>query len=75
MNANPKKDFNGEIEYSSAEFTPEERRRMRKMLEADRFRRQFWTTLRVYILWIGGVAVAITAAYQWIRDAVKFMAR
>lgn len=64
-----------EDEYSDTELTPNERKRVRKMLEADKRARWFWVTVRTWVMWVGGGAVAITAGYQWIKDAVKVLAR
>lgn len=61
-------------DFDDKEFTPVERKRLRQLLEDDKRTRWFWSTARTWVIWIGGVAVAITATYTWLKDVVKFLA-
>ena len=62
-------------DFSADEFTPAERRRLRKLLTHDERARWFWSTARTWILWIGGVCVALTSGYTWLRDLIRALAK
>jgi len=67
-------DDDGE-DFSGAEFSVVERRKLRKLLTEDERTRWAWATARTWVLWIGGVAVAVTSAYTWLRDLVRALAK
>jgi hypothetical protein len=58
-------------EYPGGPFTEVERRRLRRMMEADDRVRWFWATARYWVISMGAVATAWLAMKQWIIDAIK----
>ena len=64
-----------EYDYADGELTAIERRRLRRIIESDRRARWFWATSRTWIIWIGGVALAITSTYGWLKDVIKALSR
>lgn len=52
-------------------LSPEERRMIRGMLEEHRRARWFWTVLRIWIIWLGAVAAALTAIKTQWGDLIK----
>ena len=50
-----------EKQYTDAErapLTPDENARIREIIAEEEFQRRFWTAVRIWIAWIGGVAAA-----------------
>jgi len=58
-------------DVSGGAFTPDERKRIRRLIRADDRARWFWSTVRIWVLWLGGVAVALAATKAWIVDVLK----
>lgn len=62
-------------EFSDAPLTPDETRRMRRMLRDEEFARRFWRTVRIWTGYITGAIIAIwtasTMLQQWLKGLVK----
>jgi len=75
MNPPPPSTAKEEDEFPDTDLSPLERKRLRLLMEKEKRARWFWTTLRTWVIWIGGVAIAVTTSYQWIKEAVRALAR
>lgn len=64
-----------EDEFPDSELTPAERKRVRAMLEAFKYSKLFWSTVRTWVLGAGALAVALSASWTWIKDAARFLAK
>lgn len=62
-----------EDDFDDKDLTPQERRRLRRLLQEDAFARHFKTTVKVWLITLGTVASAITALKLLLWDAVKRM--
>lgn len=45
------------------DFTPAERKTLRKMMEAERRMQWLWATFRVWTLWLFGLGGAVASAW------------
>lgn len=54
------------------DFTAADRRRLRRMMEREERVEWFWGSLRVWAGWVGGVATAVFAIYQAIKEVGLF---
>lgn len=60
--------------YTDAEkapLTPEENAQLRQILKDDEFQRRFWSTVRIWTVWIGGVVGTAYYLRGYISDAFK----
>lgn len=56
-------------QYSDADkapLTPEENAKIREIISEEEFQRRLWTAVRLWFVWIGGIA---TTAYMF-RDGI-----
>lgn len=57
--------------FSKEPLTPDENERLRRMLEADDRARWFWSTIRTWVIWMGGVSLALVAMKDTIAGIIR----
>ena len=55
-------------------LTDEELIRVRTLLDQDRFVRQFWSTIRTWVIAIAAVVAGITVGFEALAKVVRFLA-
>lgn len=58
-------------QFSSAPMTSDENRRLRQLLRDDDRAHWFWTTVRTWIMWFGGIAIALLALKDTLRSFLR----
>ena len=61
-------------EFEDVDFTPKERRRLRRMILDDQYARRFKTTVKVWLITFGTVGTMAAAAMTvWREIAMRFV--
>ena len=55
-------------------LTDEEIKDLRAVLEQDRFVRQFWSSVRTWVIAIAAVVAGITVEFEALAKVVRFLA-
>ena len=55
-------------------LTDEELIRVRTLLDQDRFVRQFWSTIRTWVIAVAAIIAGVTVGFDAIAKVVKFLA-
>ena len=58
-------------EQNNNSFTPEEREKIRLMLKHEEHVAWFWSTARIWAMWITSVAGAVVVLWATFKEAVK----
>jgi hypothetical protein len=56
------------------QLTDDELIRLRALLDQDKFVRQFWSSIRTWVIAIAAVVAGISVGFEAIAKAVKFLA-
>lgn len=60
-----------ESDFDGVTFTPEQRKRLLKMLEAHEGTVRAWSTIGIWMKWIGAVLAALVAVKVLVGDLLK----
>ena len=61
--------------YSREPLAPEELARVRRLLDADDKASWFCAMFRRWVLWLGGISVAVISSYDFLVKVVRGLAK
>ena len=53
------------------ELTPSERKKIRKIIEGQERAEWFWSTIRIWALWISGIVGGVYALFEFLGKFIK----
>lgn len=71
----PRRPADYEEEFEDTPLTPDENRRMRRLLRDEDRARWFWRTVRIWLGWIAGGLVSAAVIASALKDGLKGLAK